>query len=375
MKKTMPPKIFISYSQQDADFKDELLTMLKGLQRQGRIAAWHDRDIEAGSDWLPEIEQAIETCQVALLLISADFIASDFIHSKEMKRFLARKKTDNLLVLPIFLRDCLWEFEEGLKNLQGLNNPKQPLATFQHTERDKVWTDIAKKLIQFTQTLESKAEVLDFKQHLKKLKQAAAQKADELDDVFDEIRGYLKYLESKGNFEDEEHFQILESFLLDKPDAIDLDGFIEFCQDNLNQNNPPKKASAGLDYQSFSKRLKNGEVTLFLGMGMDIASSPQYLAKKLTQSDYINGLAEACEHLELKDSRKALIRGLSEQLHTESISSSLYEILANISEPLLIISVHYHDGLEKTFRKSQKKYVKIFQNYQLITILDYASKL
>jgi hypothetical protein len=360
----MPPKIFISYSQQDTDFKDELLTMLKGLQRQGRIAAWHDRDIEAGSDWLPEIEQAIETCQVALLLISADFIASDFIHSKEMKRFLTRRKTEKLLVLPIFLRDCLWEYEEGLKDLKGLNNPKQPLSTFKNNDRDKVWTDIAKKLIDSIKSLETNSEVLDFKQHLKKLKQAAAQKADELDDVFDEIRAYLKHLESKGNFDDEEHFQTLESFLLDKSDAIDLDDFIEFCQQNLDQSRAPKKVDAGIDYQSFLKRLKNGEVTLFLGMQMDSDYSPQRVAQKLTQLETINGLAEACEHIELKDSRKALIKGLSKQLHSDNVSSDLYELLSTIKEPLLIISVHYNDGLEKSFRNNQKKYVKVFQNWQ-----------
>jgi hypothetical protein len=68
-------KLFISYSHKDEDFKDELITMLAGLQRQGIINPWQDRRIEAGTDWFDSIRHAMEECNIAVLLVSPNFIA------------------------------------------------------------------------------------------------------------------------------------------------------------------------------------------------------------------------------------------------------------------------------------------------------------
>ena len=73
------PKIFISYSHKDEAWKDRLVSHLGVLAKQGTLEVWDDRRIAAGDDWQTEIEQAIETCHIAVLLISADFLASDFI--------------------------------------------------------------------------------------------------------------------------------------------------------------------------------------------------------------------------------------------------------------------------------------------------------
>jgi hypothetical protein len=73
------PKIFISYSHKDEEWKDRLLTHLNVLAKQNRLEVWDDRRIAAGDEWLPEIEQAINFCHVALLLISANFLTSNFI--------------------------------------------------------------------------------------------------------------------------------------------------------------------------------------------------------------------------------------------------------------------------------------------------------
>jgi hypothetical protein len=219
--------------------------------------------------------------------------------------------------------------------------------------------DLKKEMQNLSIFKNSNPEVLDFKQHLKKLRQAAAEKDDELEDVFDEIQGYFKHLKSKGTFDDEEHFQTLESFLLDKSDALDLEDFIAFCQQNLNPNNISTPKTQLIDYQSFSKRLQNGEVTLFLGMQTD-----EYdLTQQFTQMDCTNGLAETCEKMELKGGRKNLIKELCHYFKIEN-TKYLYELLSSIEESLLIISAHYDDSLEQNFRKNHKKYVKVLQHWQ-----------
>ena len=73
------PKVFISYSHKDEEWKNRLVTHLSVLEQQGHLTTWNDRDIIAGTDWLPEIEEAIEEADVAVLMITANFLTSDFI--------------------------------------------------------------------------------------------------------------------------------------------------------------------------------------------------------------------------------------------------------------------------------------------------------
>ena len=92
-KATSPLKLFISYSHKDEEFKKELLTMLAGLQRQGIIDTWQDREIEAGDEWYKSIQDAMNDCDLALLLVSPDYLASRFIQEEEQPKLcnVARK--------------------------------------------------------------------------------------------------------------------------------------------------------------------------------------------------------------------------------------------------------------------------------------------
>ena len=76
--------VFISYAHQDEPFKDQLTQQLRGLQRQGLIASWDDRCIDAGDEWRNNIGTAIDGCDLALLLVSPAFIASEFIYAEEL---------------------------------------------------------------------------------------------------------------------------------------------------------------------------------------------------------------------------------------------------------------------------------------------------
>jgi hypothetical protein len=81
-------KIFVSYSHQDRRFLDRLHVHLKPLERDGLLELWDDTRLKPGSDWREKIKDAVDSARVALLLISAGFFASDFIHQDELPPLL-----------------------------------------------------------------------------------------------------------------------------------------------------------------------------------------------------------------------------------------------------------------------------------------------
>ena len=90
----MPVELFIAYSHVDELLKDELIKHLSPMSRSGIIEEWHDRRINPGADWTSQISDALNRCQIILLLISADFIHSDYCYGVEMKRALVRHEDD-----------------------------------------------------------------------------------------------------------------------------------------------------------------------------------------------------------------------------------------------------------------------------------------
>lgn len=79
-------KVFFSYAHQDEELRNELAKHLRLLERQGIIAGWHDRQIAAGTQWADEIDTHLQTAQIILLLVSADFMASNYCYDIEVKR-------------------------------------------------------------------------------------------------------------------------------------------------------------------------------------------------------------------------------------------------------------------------------------------------
>jgi len=142
---TSPLKIFISYSHKDETFKDELVTMLAGLQGRGIVDAWQDRRIEAGDEWYQSIQDAMNDCDLALLLVSPDYLASRFIQEEEQPKLLQRRQEMQLRVIPIIVRPCNWQSEPVLKDLQALPKDGKAVIKFPKASgaRDQVWTDIA----------------------------------------------------------------------------------------------------------------------------------------------------------------------------------------------------------------------------------------
>ena len=100
--------LFFSYSHADEALRDQLEKQLSLLKRQGVIETWHDRRIGAGEELDPAISAHVETDDIILLLISADFLASDYCYDREMLRAMERHATGEATVIPVILRACDW---------------------------------------------------------------------------------------------------------------------------------------------------------------------------------------------------------------------------------------------------------------------------
>ncbi len=132
--------IFISYSREDEAFCRELENHLQTMKRQQLIEVWHDRNISAGTNWVQQINEYLNTADIILLLISPDFLASDYCYSVEMQRALERHKAKTAQVIPIILRPVKWEGTPfGI--LQALPTDGKPVTEW--STRDNAFRDVA----------------------------------------------------------------------------------------------------------------------------------------------------------------------------------------------------------------------------------------
>ena len=117
-------KVFISYSHVDQEWLERLKRHLKPLVREG-LDCWDDTHIRPGDDWKQEIRNALDTAQVAVLLISADFFASDFIDENELPPLLDAAKAKGVRILPVILSASRFARNPGLGPLPS-HQPAQP---------------------------------------------------------------------------------------------------------------------------------------------------------------------------------------------------------------------------------------------------------
>lgn len=138
-------RVFISYSHKDDDLRDRLRAHLSLLERDGLVEAWDDRAILAGDEWADEIDQRLELADIILLLVSADFIRSEYCYGKEMTHALERHaaKDDRAVVIPVILRACDWQSAPFAK-LQSLPRDGKPLSEWK--SEDDYFAAVAKGL-------------------------------------------------------------------------------------------------------------------------------------------------------------------------------------------------------------------------------------
>lgn len=136
-------RVFFSYSHRDEQLRNELETHLAALKRQGIIETWHDRRIGAGEDFENEISQNLEKADIILLLISSDFIASEYCYGVEMTRAMERHESGEAHVIPVILRPCYWQ---GLQFGRLLATPTDGRAVTKFPDQDDAFLDVTKAI-------------------------------------------------------------------------------------------------------------------------------------------------------------------------------------------------------------------------------------
>lgn len=142
------PSVFFSYSHADEGMRDQIEKQLSTLKRQGVIETWHDRHIKTGEDFAQAIDAHVNSDQIILLLVSPDFIDSNYCYDIEMRRAMERHEAGEATVIPVILRVCDWH--------------PTPFGKLQAVPRDgkaiKQWPDMDEAMFQVAKAVRQAAE-------------------------------------------------------------------------------------------------------------------------------------------------------------------------------------------------------------------------
>jgi hypothetical protein len=139
----LPVEVFCSYSHKDDQYRQELAAHLSSLARQQLISTWYDREIAPGTNWEDQIDERLNSAALILLLISPDFLASDYCYEKELRIAIKRHDAGDARVIPIILRPVDWNFAP-LNKLQVLPTDGKPVSKWD--DRDDAYEVIARSI-------------------------------------------------------------------------------------------------------------------------------------------------------------------------------------------------------------------------------------
>ena len=139
--------IFISYSHADSEWLSLLNTHLKALSKKyNKIEPWDDTKLQAGVKWKEEIEKALSKSKIAILLVSKNFLASDFIQSEEVPKILKNASENGTMVFPVIIAPCLFEDFVEISQYQAINSPSKTLSECEGPERDRYMLNLMKAI-------------------------------------------------------------------------------------------------------------------------------------------------------------------------------------------------------------------------------------
>jgi len=142
MTRTQRTQVFISYSRKDAECLGRLRVHLDGLD----VDYWVDTRIDPGKDWRAEIDAALARAKVAVLLLSGDFLRSEFIRTVELPAILAAQASDGLVTLPVHVRPCRLKAFPELERLQAVNAPAEPMIDMNEADQDRLGMRLADEI-------------------------------------------------------------------------------------------------------------------------------------------------------------------------------------------------------------------------------------
>ncbi|MBO9441845.1 toll/interleukin-1 receptor domain-containing protein [Phaeobacter italicus] len=138
-----PTKVFISYAHSDIGFLQRLNVHLKPVSQWAEVETWSDQRLVAGDDWRAQIENALEQASVAILLVSADFLASDFIVTRELPPLLKKSEEQGCRIVPVIVKPCLFTSQPDISTFQSINDPKESLLAMPEHKREETYARIA----------------------------------------------------------------------------------------------------------------------------------------------------------------------------------------------------------------------------------------
>jgi len=133
------PRLFVSYSHQDARFLEQLQVHLVPYTRNETVEYWVDNKIPSGANWKETIFAALKEASLGLLLVSPDFLASDFVFKHELPQLLQKR------VLWVSIRPSSYD-QTQISVYQALNQPDKPLSGMTKAQRDKAWVNICRSI-------------------------------------------------------------------------------------------------------------------------------------------------------------------------------------------------------------------------------------
>jgi len=142
---TARDQVFICYSHKDKRWLNDLKTHLMPFVRNGLVTTWSDEKIPPGAEWFEEIKRALAATKVAVLLVTKDFLASEFIHEHELTPLLKEAEKGDVCIVWIPVRACSYK-ETKLKDYQAAIDPDKPLAKIKKANRDEAWVRICKEI-------------------------------------------------------------------------------------------------------------------------------------------------------------------------------------------------------------------------------------
>ena len=135
-------KVFIAYAREDQKVLEQLRKQLSVLENKKLVKVWYDGMIQIGKDWDKEIKEQLEDAEIVVLLISSDFMASEYARGIEMERALEKHQAGTARVFPVIVRDCMWE-EEKIATIQVLPEGGKPIQS----EHWRYWDTPLKQVV------------------------------------------------------------------------------------------------------------------------------------------------------------------------------------------------------------------------------------
>src|SRR5258708_25509808 len=147
-------EVFCCYAHKDAPLLESLKAHLTLLQRQGLISLWADTNISPGSEWEKEVAKHLNTAHIILLLVSSDFMGSEYCYSKEMMRAIARHDQGEARVIPIIARPVFWQ-GAPFGRLQAIPTGAKPVISPSWHSLDEALLDVVKGIGEAIKSLQN----------------------------------------------------------------------------------------------------------------------------------------------------------------------------------------------------------------------------